>query len=68
MKKRTFIIVLSLLVALPFSTDAQIGGALKNRLNKAINKAVENKLDSAVQEKQEEQAPEGRIVIRKKGV
>ncbi|MBN2667057.1 MAG: DUF4412 domain-containing protein [Bacteroidales bacterium] len=60
MKKRTLIIVLSLLVALPYSIDAQIGGALKNRLNKAINKAVENKIDSAIQEKQEEQAPEGR--------
>lgn len=60
MKKRTLIIVLSLLVALPYSIDAQIGGALKNRLNKAINKAVENKVDSAVREKQDEQAPEGR--------
>ena len=60
MKKRTFIIVLSLLAALPFSTDAQIGGALKNRLNKAINKAVENKADSAVQTKQDEQAAESR--------
>ncbi len=40
MKKRTLIIVLSLLVALPHSIDAQIGGVLKNRLNKAINKAV----------------------------
>ena len=60
MKKRTFIIVFSLLAALPFSTDAQIGGALKNRLNKAINKAVENKADSAVQTKQDEQAAESR--------
>lgn len=55
MKTKTLAVILSLLVALPYSIDAQIGGALKNRLNKAINKAVENKIDSAVQEKQDEQ-------------
>lgn len=60
MKKRTIIIVLSLLVALPHSLDAQIGGALKSRLNKAINKAVDNKADSVAKEKQDEQAAPGR--------
>lgn len=60
MKKRTFIIVLSLLVALPCSIDAQIGGALKSRLNKAINKAVESKADSAAQEGQDQQAAANR--------
>jgi hypothetical protein len=59
MKKTTFIMVLSLLIISPYSINAQLGGALKSRINQAINKAVENKIDSAVQEKEADQKPGG---------
>jgi hypothetical protein len=55
MKIRTLLSLFALMIVLPVATDAQVGGLLKNKMNKVINagakqtnKEIDNKIDTAV--------------------
>jgi len=53
MKTRTFILLLSCMVLIPFTTSAQIGSVLKNKVNKVVDAAgqtVSKRIDKELQE------------------
>ncbi|MDY0097704.1 MAG: DUF4412 domain-containing protein [Bacteroidales bacterium] len=54
MKIRSSIILMAFAMAMPFSSNAQVGSILRNKLNKAINKEIETRADSAINKKAEE--------------
>lgn len=49
MKTKALIFLLVTGLMIPSVSMAQLGGALRNKLNNAINKGIENKIDSAVE-------------------
>jgi hypothetical protein len=49
MKTRSIILLLAMLIILPCTSTAQVGGLLRNKLNKALNKEVKKEIDTAVQ-------------------
>lgn len=56
MKTRSVLLVFALIMILPATSNAQVGGLLKNKLNKVVNagaktanKEIDNKIDTAVQ-------------------
>jgi hypothetical protein len=59
MKTKALIFFLVTGLMIPSVSMAQLGGALRNRLNNAINKGIENKIDSTVEKQAaEKQAAE----------
>ncbi len=59
MKTKTLIILLTTGLMIPSVSTAQLGGALRNKLNNAINKSVENKIDSAAEKQAGENQASG---------
>jgi hypothetical protein len=49
MKTRSFILLFAIIIMLPCASSAQVGGLLRNKLNKALNKEVKKEIDTAVQ-------------------
>jgi hypothetical protein len=56
MKTRSLFLLFALIMILPATSNAQVGGLLKNKLNKVVNagtktanKEIDNKIDTAVQ-------------------
>jgi hypothetical protein len=60
MKIKITLLLAALLILIPDISNAQIGSALKNKLNKAINKGIQNKADSAAKDQQGDQPAENR--------
>jgi hypothetical protein len=60
MKTKSLFLLLSLLVAGVYNSNAQVGKLLRNKINQAVNKEAQTKVDSAVNKNQGEQQTESR--------
>jgi hypothetical protein len=68
MKTKTLILLTVLFIMNPDLSDAQVGSAIRNRINKAIDKEVQNKADSAANKTQEKQQGDQQTESKPRGL